>query len=292
MNKPIIIFDFDSTFYSGKHVFCYVEDYVKRNRRKFLPNITDFEYENICKNDTYWLEQISGKDIVNAIYKLKDKYTNYKIDTTAFWQCQQDEIYNINLDGAQKVDAKFIEKICSEYRCYILSNSSPNHLTYYMKKLDVNPNWFIEVLSNHFIEIDPTKQHYYAEIAKAENIDPSKMLVFGDSDISDLLPARNIGAKTFLVKNAEDINGIVLNALNNEEKIMKNEELLNEWMNVEMSYQGYSHIRNTKYDSKIGDEMRKKAETLKSSLLSSGFSEAELNSTLLEKRKDEFDMLR
>ena len=224
MNKPIIVFDFDSTFYSGKNVFCYVEDYVKRNRRKFLPNITDTQYEDICKNDTYWLEQISGKDIVNAIYKLKDKYTNYKIDTNAFWQCQQDEIYKINLDGAQKVDAKFIEKTCSEYHCYIVSNSSPKHLHYYMKKLNINLDWFVEIISNHFVEADPTKQHYYTKIAKEENIDPSKMLVFGDSDVSDLLPARKIGAKTFLIKNAEDINEIVLNALKNEEQIMKKEE--------------------------------------------------------------------
>ena len=54
----------------------------------------------------------------------------------------------------------------------------------------------------------------------------------------------------------------------------------------------YSHIRNPKYDSKIGDELREKAETLKSSLLSNGYSERELDSILLETKKDDFSMLR
>jgi FMN phosphatase YigB (HAD superfamily) len=215
-NKNIIIFDFDATFYSGKNVYCYVKDYVDKNRRKFLPNITNEQYDEICKDNPSWLEQIAGKDIVNSIYKLKNKYPDYKIDTYAFWQCQQDQIYNINLEDAQKVDANFIKNICKKYHTYIVSNSSPNHIYHYMNELNINPNWFVKIISNHFIESDPTKEHYYLKIAKQEQIDPKYMLVFGDSDISDLVPARNIGAKAYLVKNSNDINEIVTNALKNE----------------------------------------------------------------------------
>lgn len=293
IRKTVLIFDFDATFYSGKDVYCNVDKYVNKNRRKFLPNITDEQYDDICKKEPYWLEQISGKDIVNALYKLKSKYPNYKIDTSAFWQCQQDEIYNINLVGAQKVDSKFIKKLCEEYPCYIVSNSSPNHIHHYMKKININPSWFVEVISNHFIEEDPTKEHYYAEIAQKENIKPENMLVFGDSESSDLVPARNIGAKTFLIKNANDINKIVLTALKTEEnEFMEKQNLLKEWMNAKMSYEGYSNIRNPKYDSKYGEELRKKEESLKNKLLLQGYTEKELDITFLEEKKEELDMLR
>lgn len=227
------------------------------------------------------------------MYILKNKYPNYKIDTSAFWQCQQDEVYSINLVGAQKVDSSFIKAICEQYNCYIVSNSSPNHINYYMKELNINPSWFIEVISNHFIEEDPTKEHYYVRIAQNENIKPENMLVFGDSDISDLVPARNIGAKAFLIKDANDINKIVLTALKSaENEFMEKQNLLKEWMSAKISYEGYAHIRNTKYDSSYGEELRKKEDVLKNKLLSQGYNEKELDAAFLKEKKQELEMLR
>lgn len=55
IKKTVLVFDFDSTFYSGKDVYCNVENYVNKNRRKFLPDLTDEQYDDICKKEPYWL---------------------------------------------------------------------------------------------------------------------------------------------------------------------------------------------------------------------------------------------
>jgi hypothetical protein len=63
-------------------------------------------------------------------------------------------------------------------------------------------------------------------------------------------------------------------------------------MDAKMNYEGYAHIRNSRYDAKMGDKLRGKVTTLQDALLSSGYTEKELNETLLETKKDEFDLLR
>ena len=52
--KKVLIFDFDGVFYSGKHKFDNVAEHVNKNRRKFLKELTDTQYEEVCKKFPEW----------------------------------------------------------------------------------------------------------------------------------------------------------------------------------------------------------------------------------------------
>ena len=65
--RKVFIFDFDGTFYSGEHKFDNVKDDIEKNRRNFLPNLTDEEYELICKEYPRWNSACTGNDIVRCI---------------------------------------------------------------------------------------------------------------------------------------------------------------------------------------------------------------------------------
>ena len=212
--KKVLIFDFDGVFYSGDHKFDNVAGHVNKNRRKFFPNITDRVYEQICKEFPDWLKTVSGAEITDCIYKIKNKYPSLDISTKAFWDWQQEDIYPLIIDYGQVVNAKYMQQLCSEFPIYIVSNSSPNHIKFYMEKLNVNPEWFKGIFSNHFEEFDRTKKHYYEEILKIENCEPKNAYVYGDSINSDLKPGRMLGINAFHITNSNDIQEIVDDSLN------------------------------------------------------------------------------
>ena len=106
--KTVIIFDFDGTIYSGEHKFDNVPSMVHKHRRSFLPNITDEEYSRICTEFPNWNIVTSGKDIVDVIYDIKDKYPNLKISTKDFWEWQNEYRYDIIIDKEIKPNTRLI----------------------------------------------------------------------------------------------------------------------------------------------------------------------------------------
>lgn len=211
MKYKVLILDFDGVFYSGKNQFKFIPIFVDAHRREFLPNVSDEVYEEICTIFPEFTKVSNGHEIVENIYKIADAYPQCKIDAKAFWQIQQDLRYIICFDDATKVDAIEIAK---QIPTYIISNSSPNHIKFYMQKLGVKPEWFKEIINNHFEKFDITKQHYYNNILQKENIAPKDAIVFGDSVKSDLLPAQMLGIDTVLTGQAKDLHKLIYEKIN------------------------------------------------------------------------------
>lgn len=206
--KRVFIFDFDGTFYSGEHKFDNVKGKVDLNKRKFLPNVSDEEYENICMKHSKWLDAFTGNDIVRCIYLFKRKY-GLDVSVEAFKEWQNTDLYDIIIDYNQIIDVDFIRDLANKYSVYVVSNSSINHLKYYMDKIGVNKDWFKRVYSNEFIESDPSKEHYYKEILNEEKCDSKDVYVFGDSVGADLSPALHLGMNAFCINNAKSIKSLV-----------------------------------------------------------------------------------
>lgn len=204
-NKKVFVFDFDGVFYSGEHKFENIRNAIAQNKRKFLPNLTDAQYDQICQNHPEWTQAVRGKNIVENIYKLKYIYPQYDISVDGFNNWQSNDIYKIIIDFGQVIDTKVMKKLCKNYAVYVVSNSSQNHIHFYMKKLGVNPKWFKKVISNMFVEEDTTKKHYLKEILDAEKCLPQNAYMFGDTDESDLVPARKLGMNDIFVENSNDI---------------------------------------------------------------------------------------
>ena len=216
-NKQVLIFDFDGTFYSGEKAFSKIPSYVNKHKREFLPNLTDKQYKQLVKENHLWKEIYVGSDIVNFIYLFKKKYPQYKISVKDFWNWQESKPDPLVIDKDQIVDVNFLQNLCESYPVYVVSNSSPKHIYFYMKKFKINPNWFKSIISNRFTLKDRTKQHYYKKIMLNENCLPKNCYVFGDSLQNDLIPAQKLNMNTYLINNAKNIPEVVTNALKNKQ---------------------------------------------------------------------------
>ena len=213
MSKKVIILDFDGTFYSGDEVFSLMGDYLRDNRRLFLNSITDKEYEVIVNENEEWNKLDSCSAIANYVYYLKKKYPEYKITIKDFLNQQSSTYDPLLLDNAEFVSPLYIRELCKKYPVYIVSNSSHTHIKHYMKVMNINPRWFKRIVSNKFTHKDTTKRHYYKKITDLENCKYSNTYVFGDIDKSDLLPARELGMNTYLVKRASELDKIIDSAV-------------------------------------------------------------------------------
>lgn len=209
--KKVLIFDFDGVFYSGEHKFDNIPMQMQNAKRDFLPKLSDKEYAEVCDKFPNWQSVTVGADIIDAIYQIKNSGYNVSVDD--FWWWQQNNRDLLVIDFGQVIDASYIKQLCKKYAVYVVSNSSYSHLDYYMKILGVKPKWFKKVISNKFCEFDRTKKHYYMSILQKENCEPQNVFVFGDSEISDLVPARELGINACLIENSNDIEQIVQNAL-------------------------------------------------------------------------------
>ena len=209
--KKVLIFDFDGVFYSGEHKFDNIAMQMQNAKREFLPKLSEQEYKQICIDFPKWQTVTVGAEIVDLLYQIKNKGYNASADD--FWWWQQNNKDLLVIDFGQVIDANYIKSLCKRYAVYVVSNSSYSHLDYYMKILDVKPKWFKKIISNKFLEFDRTKKHYYQQILQKENCLAQNAFVFGDSEKSDLVPARELGINAFLIQNSNDIEQIVQNAL-------------------------------------------------------------------------------
>ncbi|MBR1984232.1 MAG: HAD family hydrolase [Clostridia bacterium] len=214
MDKKVVIFDFDGTFYTGPQAFSKIEEYTNKNRRKLLASLTKKQYDLVASENPEWNNVWLGSEVVDFVYFLKQKYPQFNITIKDFWNWQNSKPDPIVIDKNQVVDTNFLQDICKKFPTYIVSNSSPTHILFYMKKLNIDPKWFVKIVSNHFIAKDRTKKHYYQDILEKENCLPQNCFVFGDSIKNDLEPAQILGINTYFIDNANDLPSIVNKALN------------------------------------------------------------------------------
>ena len=213
MNKKVLIFDFAGTFYSGENAFDKLPAFINSHKREFLPNLTDANYALLVKENPFWKDVYSGADIADAIYKFKDKYPSWNISIKNYLKWENQNLEPIDIDKNKIVDTTFITKLCNKYNVYLVSNSSPFHLKFYLKYIGLEPKIFKKIISNRFTKRDKTKKHYYKNIIVQENCLPQNAYVFGDSLKNDLIPAQKLGMQTFLVKDATRLKDIVKQAL-------------------------------------------------------------------------------
>lgn len=208
--KFVFIFDFDGTFYTADNVvFSKVSSHVQKYKRKILGRLSDKEYKQIENENPIWKTVYEGSEIINVIYDLKSKYPSFKISAKDFWDFQNEYPDPLIIDKNRTTDASYIKQLCKNYPCYIVSNSSPNHIKFYLNELGMNHKWFKKIISNRFTLKDRSKKHYYEKILEKEDCKPSDAFVFGDSIRNDLNPAKEIGINTYLITDATLIPSII-----------------------------------------------------------------------------------
>lgn len=238
----ILVFDFDGHLYSGEKVFENVYDWVNSHRREFFPNLTDEQYNRVLEENPNLVKVVSGKDIAAEIHKACVKYPELNIDINDFWTTQYNQIYDINLNGAHFADTEFVKTLTNLFNCYVVSNSAPTHIYYYMGKIGIEPNGFKKIISNKFTVEDQSKQHYYIDIAKWENVSYDKLYVYGDSYGADLKPAEEIGSNVCHTTDSHMFKENVINTIKKEMEIDSTLEktLIDRYIEYKNCYEKYS----------------------------------------------------
>ena len=132
-------------------------------------------------------------------------YPKLKVDVNDFYNWQDTTRYDVIIDPKELVDLARLESLCQEKPVYVVSNSAPTHVEFYMKKIGVKKNWFRDVISNEFDPFDTTKKHYYIEIMNREKVEPEDVVVLGDDKLSDLRPAEQLGMHTIYSDDAKTL---------------------------------------------------------------------------------------
>ena len=132
-------------------------------------------------------------------------------DWLNYWS---ENVYLENWDYVTKtIDNKLLKELEKEYNLYIVTNSPTKQIEAYAKELNIDLSVFKHIYANFETRwrSGTTKEIYYKDIIKKEQILPKECLVIGDSYSSDLEPAIMLGMNTLLVDNQNwDYNNINL----------------------------------------------------------------------------------
>jgi len=197
-NIKNIIFDFGG-------VICNIDH--KRVERKFKEfGIIDFErmYSHALQNNLF--ENLETGDISpahfrNKIRELLDKNVS---------DSEIDDTWNAIISNIPEERIKLLVNIKKNYRIFLLSNSNIIHYQVYLKDFQKKYGYksFDDIFEKAYfsfqIGMRKPNLNIYEHVLKNHNINPSETLFIDDS-LQNINPAKQLGIKTYLLKEKEEI---------------------------------------------------------------------------------------
>lgn len=186
----IVIFDFDDTLYSDKNPKPW-RDYCLNAIESFLQKRSDYQQimdEVLTRSfsDNQLIAFLKNYDVREEI--INDYFKTHQVEDGTF-------------DNCTIVSDESLASFANHFKLFIVSNSKKESVVKNMSILNINPRYFIDIISN----TETSKTHAYQDIIKKHNISPEELLVIGNSYNSDILPALEIGANGRVVRSANFI---------------------------------------------------------------------------------------
>lgn len=186
----IVIFDFDDTLYSDKNPKPW-RDYCLNAIEFFLQKRSDYQQimdEVLTRSfsDNQLIAFLKNYDVREEI--INDYFKTHQVEDGTF-------------DNCTIVSDESLASFANHFKLFIVSNSKKESVVKNMSILNLNPRYFIDIISN----TETSKTHAYQDIIKKHNISPEELLVIGNSYNSDILPALEIGANGRVVRSANFI---------------------------------------------------------------------------------------
>jgi len=191
-----IIFDFDSTLYSGC-VWGEWGKYINKYFHEIFPNNAD--------------------DLMKK-YDIKDTSTGFVIatithkelgSTKPFYEYQNNNIFQHDLSDFVYVNIERLRRLSELYDIFLVSNSSPNYLDYYLDLFKIDKDMFKLRLTNPFDINDLTKTGCYKKVLDTYHLSPNEVLVVGDSYSADIVPAINMNMQARHITHVNETNQII-----------------------------------------------------------------------------------
>ncbi len=197
----IVIFDFDETLYSGGNwdnanahfckplvrlgLFENTADAEKTLSKKY-PEISDFYKKVIAFMEENGFEPKVFRDLL-----------------------EHESVYDMVSDGLRKMNYDLLNELAKHYVLYIISDSPKIYVDYYLNFFGINRNVFKEVIINPFLTEDISKFPCMQKIVLDNNADVNEVLMIGDSQVADILPAKKLGIKFEHITSVEETENLV-----------------------------------------------------------------------------------
>jgi len=200
----VVIFDFDDTLYNTNiwkdwTIFC---------QNKFEGCLNDCISIEVDKFlDKYNLRgEVDGSMVANSIVE--------ETGSDRAWETLRNSFFKKATD-ISFVDNKIIRDFSSVFKLYIVSHSSKCFIKNFSKQYNFDLGCFQGIMGSEdeVIGLKNTKKQAFENVIKLEKINPNDLVVLGDSENKDLIPARELGAFGYLINSINDINENLLKEL-------------------------------------------------------------------------------
>lgn len=193
-----VIFDFDGTLYSGGNWNGYEENLANF----FVGKFSDKSLWQIISEE----RQMSGLDIFHRMIEYAKANS---IDPQELIKYDDEHFFYMDSKPVHFIDLKLLDDLKNYYKLFIVSDSSNGYLKYYMDKYQVCRDNFEQILSNDFSEPDYTKVGCYKKIMAKTKLEPSQILMIGDSYKLDIETAKRCNLQNFHVTSKSDTTKII-----------------------------------------------------------------------------------
>jgi len=200
-----VIVDFDETLYSyGDSSTEEYEDYLVE--KNLLPEIPD-KYEK----GKYLKKIYPNYHSIKAIFAyLNDN----NMDDSEFRDFYNRVVWDVRTDKTVFIEPNIIKKLSKYYPIYIVSDSSKKYLEFYLGEAKINKSWFAGIYSNTYDDETYSKIPVMKRVMNETGLKPNEIIMIGDSENSDINPAKLLGFQTRHIKNVFE-TGEILQELTN-----------------------------------------------------------------------------
>lgn len=174
----------------------------------------DVLYARFLEQQNYLPELKTGKEKLDYIEKL---YPNYhliqrmyaymhdnNIDDKDFRKFNDENISDIVKEDTVFINPEIIDKLAKNYKIYVISDSQVTYLEHYLKYAKIRLDNFEAIYSNEYNDEGYTKIPMMRKILKETGLKPNEVVMVGDSEKSDIVPAKLVGFQTYHVKDVYD----------------------------------------------------------------------------------------
>lgn len=202
-----VIVDFDATLYSNgdwsKEPEFFGNYLVEKN---LLPEISGWEAKL-----EYLKKQYPGFHIIKLIFAhLHDN----GIDDSDFRKFNNEHICEIRGKDTVFINPKIIKAISKHYPIYIVSDSAVPYLEFYLDYAKIDKKYFSGIYDNQYDDETYSKISVMKRVLDETALKPNEIIMIGDSENSDIKPAKLLGFQTKHIKTVFETEDVLQELVN------------------------------------------------------------------------------
>lgn len=203
LNKiKCVILDFDGTLYSdgdwSNEPKLFGDYLVAKN---YLPDFKTRE-EKMAKLE----EMYPGYHIIQQMFAFMH---DNNIDDSDFRKFNDENICEIRTESIVFINPDIIDELVKSYKIYMISDSAIPYLEFYLEHAKIDKTSFEAILSNEYKDEGYTKIPMMKKVLAKTGLTPDELIMIGDSEKSDIIPARLLGLQTCHVKHVSETEKIL-----------------------------------------------------------------------------------